>query len=59
MIKIVLADDHRLVREGLQALLQSLPEAEVVGVAEDGQAGWNFVRSCTRISPSSTSPCRA
>ena len=35
--KIIIADDHRILREGLKALLSSDPELEVVGEAEDGQ----------------------
>lgn len=34
--RIVLADDHRIVREGLRALLSAEAGFEVVGVAEDG-----------------------
>jgi DNA-binding NarL/FixJ family response regulator len=35
--KIIIADDQRILREGLRALLSSDPELEVVGEAEDGQ----------------------
>jgi len=35
-IKILLADDHRLVRQGLRALLEREPDMEVVGEASDG-----------------------
>ncbi len=35
---MVLADDHPVVRAGLSALLGSLPDVEVVGVAPDGRA---------------------
>ena len=35
--KIIIADDHRILREGLRALLSSDQELEVVGEAEDGQ----------------------
>lgn len=35
-LRIVLADDHTLVRAGIRALLEAMPEAEVVGEAEDG-----------------------
>lgn len=35
-IRLVLADDHPLVREGLRALLESDPEFSVVGQADDG-----------------------
>lgn len=36
MIKIILADDHQVVRKGLKALLTSEPELSVVGEANDG-----------------------
>ncbi len=35
-IRILLADDHAVVREGLKALINSQPEIEVVGEASDG-----------------------
>jgi DNA-binding NarL/FixJ family response regulator len=35
-IRLVLADDHPLVREGLRALLESDPDFSVVGQADDG-----------------------
>ena len=37
-VKIAIADDHTLVRAGLRKLLESIPEFEVVGEAEDGLA---------------------
>lgn len=37
MIRILLADDHVLVRAGLSQLLDAQPDMEVVGVACDGQ----------------------
>jgi DNA-binding NarL/FixJ family response regulator len=36
-IRVVLADDHPVVRAGLAALLGSLQGIEVVGVAADGR----------------------
>ncbi len=36
-IRILLADDHALVRAGLRSLLESLPEVEVVAEAGDGR----------------------
>ena len=35
--KIIIAEDHTILREGLRALLSSDPELEVVGEAGDGQ----------------------
>jgi DNA-binding NarL/FixJ family response regulator len=35
-IKIVLAEDHTILREGLRALLASDPKFEIIGEAEDG-----------------------
>ncbi|MFQ5721553.1 MAG: response regulator [Candidatus Aminicenantales bacterium] len=35
-VKILLADDHQLVRQGLRSLLETQTEWEVVGEAEDG-----------------------
>jgi two-component system response regulator NreC len=37
MIRIVVADDHRLIRDGLCALIRSEPDMEVVGEAADGR----------------------
>jgi DNA-binding NarL/FixJ family response regulator len=36
-MKILVADDHRLVREGLEAVLAREPDLEVVGKAADGR----------------------
>ncbi len=35
-IRILIADDHAVVREGLRALIGTVPEMEVVGEARDG-----------------------
>lgn len=37
-IRVLLADDHTLFREGLAALLETVPGIEVVGQAGDGEA---------------------
>ncbi|HEX9076562.1 MAG TPA: response regulator transcription factor [Anaerolineae bacterium] len=37
MIRVLVVDDHRLVRQGLRALLASAPDIEVVGEARDGR----------------------
>ncbi|MEK6591713.1 MAG: response regulator transcription factor [Pseudomonadota bacterium] len=36
--KVLIADDHALVREGARQALHGLPDAEVIGLAEDGES---------------------
>ena len=36
-IRVLLADDHTIVRQGLRALLDSHEDIEVVGEAENGR----------------------
>lgn len=36
MIKIIIAEDHHLVRQGLRALLAAEPDLQIVGEAENG-----------------------
>ncbi len=36
-LRVLLADDHKLVRAGIRALLEKLPDVEVVGEADDGR----------------------
>jgi len=43
-IKLLLADDHRIVREGLRCLLENEAEMEVTGEAEDGQSAIRLTR---------------
>ena len=38
MIRVLIADDHELMRSGLRGMLDSQPDMEVVGEAEDGAA---------------------
>jgi DNA-binding NarL/FixJ family response regulator len=42
-IRVLLADDHELVRAGFRALLASLSEVQVVGEAADGRAALALV----------------
>jgi DNA-binding NarL/FixJ family response regulator len=42
-IKILLADDHAILRQGLRALLEKEPEIEVVGEAEDGRKALHLI----------------
>lgn len=44
MIRVVVADDHNLVREGIRALLEKADDIEVVGEAVDGQEALDLVR---------------
>jgi len=43
-LRILLVDDHQVVREGLRALIDLQPDMEVVAVAGDGTAAFNQVR---------------
>jgi two-component system, NarL family, response regulator LiaR len=48
MIRILIVDDHAVVREGLRAFLELQDGLEVVGEAEDGEAG---VAEAERLKP--------
>jgi DNA-binding NarL/FixJ family response regulator len=48
VIRVVLADDHAVVRAGLQELLGATADIEVVGVARDGEEA---VRVCREQAP--------
>ena len=37
MIRVLVADDHHLVRQGIRALLERQPEIQVIGEAQNGQ----------------------
>ena len=44
MIKLLIADDHTLVRKGLIQILQDTDEVEVIDEARDGkEATWNLM----------------
>jgi DNA-binding NarL/FixJ family response regulator len=45
--RIVIVEDHTIVREGLKALLSSHPELRVVGEAEDGRDAVRIARQLT------------
>lgn len=47
-VRVVIADDHPIVRDGLTALLSTLPGIEVVGVAADGREA---VRAAVTLAP--------
>ncbi|MHC4529284.1 MAG: response regulator [Planctomycetota bacterium] len=43
-VKVLLVDDHKILREGLRAMLEQQAEMEVVGEAEDGATAIRLVR---------------
>jgi NarL family two-component system response regulator LiaR len=45
-IRVLIVDDHLVVREGLRALIGGKPDMEVVGEAEDGREAVHQARSC-------------
>ena len=44
MIRVIIADDHHLVREGIRALLEKSGDIEVIGEAVDGQEAVEMVQ---------------
>src|SRR5450759_992797 len=44
-IRVILADDHPIVRAGIRDALKELPEVEVVGEASDGREAIEMVKS--------------
>src|SRR5512136_827290 len=43
-VKILLVDDHQVLREGLRSMLERQPDMEVVGEAPEGTAALRLVR---------------
>src|SRR5713101_3217504 len=52
-VRVLIIDDNRLVREGLEAMLTAQPDLNVVAVAADMAAGLRYVRE---FSPQRASP---
>ncbi len=48
MIRVLIAEDHHLVRQGIRALLEKAEDIEVVGEAQDGQ---DAVELAERLTP--------
>jgi DNA-binding NarL/FixJ family response regulator len=46
-IRILLADDHGIIRQGLRSLLEKEPDMQVVGEAEDGRKAIELVNECS------------
>ena len=47
-LRILLGDDHVIVREGLKALLKDIPDVDVVGEADNGR---DIIKLCQEKSP--------
>ena len=45
-IRVIIADDHAMIREGLKQLLELEGDIKVVGQAEDGEQLLNIVEDC-------------
>jgi two-component system, NarL family, response regulator NreC len=43
--RVILVDDHKMMREGLSALFAGVPDIEVVGEAADGRTALDLVRT--------------
>ena len=43
--RLIIADDHDLVREGLRAVFEGEPDLHVVGEAQDGEQALSMCRS--------------
>lgn len=46
-VRVLIVDDHAIVRQGLRLLLEAQPGLEVVGEAADGQAALDMARALT------------
>ena len=44
-IRVTLADDHPVVLAGIKALIEAVPEMELVGEASDGRAALQLVKA--------------
>jgi DNA-binding NarL/FixJ family response regulator len=44
-IRVLLADDHAIVRAGIRQFLESAPDIEVVGEAEDGEQAKSLIQA--------------
>ena len=59
MTRIVIADDHTMVREGLKQVLSAAPDLTLIGEARDGTEVMQLVRELDFDVLASTCPCPA
>ncbi len=45
VLKVFLADDHEMIREGLKILIQEQADMEVIGEAGSGRAAWQQIKN--------------
>jgi len=48
-IRILIADDHKIVCDGLKALLEAQPDMEIVAQADNGREAVKLPRNRNRI----------
>ena len=44
-LRVFLADDHAVIREGLKSLVNAQPDMEIVGEAENGRLAWQLAKA--------------
>lgn len=44
-IRVLIADDHQLIREGIESMLSDVDEIQIVGLASSGEEAINLARS--------------
>jgi DNA-binding NarL/FixJ family response regulator len=49
-LRILIADDHEIVRQGLRLLVQAVPEWEICAEASKGPEAVELTESCGRMS---------
>lgn len=44
-LRVILADDHAIVRQGIAALLLSAPDIDLLAAAADGETAWGLIQT--------------